>query len=700
MTLQRQLLIVSLCILFLPWAGCQYIREMEQTLRDGQNLALAAHARAVAITLQSQSLFPAAENAGVSPQQLTGRQIYFHPLPGAPIVDGYDGDWRETGFQPRTFSNPKDESIGLTLYAGVYRETAYLHITIRDAQQTPHNPQRPGIANGDHLILYFGNNSKDNTDNNTYNNTRAGEFILRSSGSGPITARYINTRGAIRQEHRLRGTWQENLGGYAVELQMPLALLRNHLALAYADAATGPEPVISTLLPDHRVPALVRPSPEALLAISPYARDDLRISVLNREKWLVARAGSLSQPPPDNSQANPRTEESPWLLAWFYRLALGTENFPPLMDARNSGRIDSTEVDEALGGGEGEAWYQLDERRIGRVAVPVSDPVTGIVVAEQSTDSLMAATNSAFNQLFFSTLSAMAVVVFGLLFYASLLSWRIRRLRNAADNAIGEDGKIRDHFLQARSRDEVGDLTRSYGQLLGRLRDYTDYLRTLASKLSHELRTPLAVICSSLDNLDHSQLDPAARQYSQRASEGAERLSGILNAMSAASRIEESIEQATRETFQLDELLRNLADAYAATYPAVNFHTRIAPGNTGYAMSGSPDLIVQMLDKLVDNAVDFCPPDGAINLTLQRDKHWLSVSVANTGPPLPEHMQGQLFDSLVSMREAASGSKTHLGLGLYIVRLIVDFHRGQVRARNLANGSGVSFDISLPASRY
>ena len=69
--------------------------------------------------------------------------------------------------------------------------------------------------------------------------------------------------------------------------------------------------------------------------------------------------------------------------------------------------------------------------------------------------------------------------------------------------------------------------------------------------------------------------------------------------------------------------------------------------------------------------------------------------VSNDGPPLPESMRGQLFSSMVSVRER-DPNNTHLGLGLHIVALIADFHDAAVEINNLANGSGVSCSISLP----
>ena len=72
------------------------------------------------------------------------------------------------------------------------------------------------------------------------------------------------------------------------------------------------------------------------------------------------------------------------------------------------------------------------------------------------------------------------------------------------------------------------------------------------------------------------------------------------------------------------------------------------------------------------------------------------LSVENEGPPLPAAMQGRLFDSMVSVRTEHVGSEPHLGLGLYIVRLIAEFHDGNVRAENRADGRGVIVTVTLP----
>ena len=127
--------------------------------------------------------------------------------------------------------------------------------------------------------------------------------------------------------------------------------------------------------------------------------------------------------------------------------------------------------------------------------------------------------------------------------------------------------------------------------------------------------------------------------------------------------------------------------------------------STVLIVHGAPELIAQALDKLFDNARSFTPEDGWIRVSLHSEGEAAEIRVANSGPPLPPAMQERLFDSLVSVRTsttsrsidpgATRADAPHLGLGLYVVRMIAELHRGTARARNLAHGSGVEFILTL-----
>ena len=266
------------------------------------------------------------------------------------------------------------------------------------------------------------------------------------------------------------------------------------------------------------------------------------------------------------------------------------------------------------------------------------------------------------------------------------------------------DGRLDGLFRQGRfpladAPDEVGDLARSFEKLFVAVGGYTDYLRTLASKLSHELNTPLAIVKSSLDNLEHALqqhggLPPDAAPYLSRARDGVARLGALVRAMSEASRMERAIAAAEPEDVDLRDVVRGCAESYRALAEARRSNAG-CPRRRCFC-TVPRNSIAQALDKLFDNALSFTPSDGWLRLDLRPLDGGAEIKLANQGPLLPEAMQGRLFDSLVSLRDKTTpGDAPHLGLGLYVVRLVAERHDGTALAGNLEDGSGVAFSLQL-----
>jgi signal transduction histidine kinase len=269
---------------------------------------------------------------------------------------------------------------------------------------------------------------------------------------------------------------------------------------------------------------------------------------------------------------------------------------------------------------------------------------------------------------------------------------RLRRLRDEAEQAIDSQGRVKKLITGSSSRDEIGDLSRSFSTALERLAQYNAYLEKLGGRLSHELRTPITVVRSSLENLRMASLPHEARVYTERAAEGLARLDTILTRMSEATRLETLVRQSERERFDARDVVRGCASGYAAAYPKARFAVSVP--ERPVMLRGAPDVYAQMLDKLAANAADFASPEEPIRIRLD-EKGTLTVS--NSGPLLPAEMPGRLFESMVSVRPEG-GREPHLGLGLYMVRLIAEFHGGAARAANREDGSGVVVRVDCPVS--
>jgi signal transduction histidine kinase len=359
--------------------------------------------------------------------------------------------------------------------------------------------------------------------------------------------------------------------------------------------------------------------------------------------------------------------------------------------------MEGKSVTDALAGRPAAEWFRAGPNQtsllLAAAPIAVSGRTRGAVILEQAGDQLVELRDRALMHLFNLTLLATALAIAIAFGVASWISLRIGRLRLAAETAVTHEGKIRLDMPESDRADEIGALSRSFEGLLERLNEHTQYLRTLGGKLSHELRTPLTIVRSSLDNLESEGVRTDQRGYVTRAREGVLRLQSILSALGAAARVEESIKQAERLRFDLGELLQSAVAGYRDAFPAARIEL-VAPPDACF-MHGAPDLVVQMLDKLIENAVDFCSASGTITVRLARAGTHYELNVSNDGPPIPEALLGRLFESLFENRQGTD-DRPHFGLGLYIVRLIAEFHGGVAVAANRPDAGGAVFSVVLP----
>jgi dedicated sortase system histidine kinase len=376
---------------------------------------------------------------------------------------------------------------------------------------------------------------------------------------------------------------------------------------------------------------------------------------------------------------------------------------PELKDANEDPRearlIVMAQVDRALVGEPNFRWRTVatGSAEILSVAQPIwqGDTIVGAVVAEETAGSGQALRSAALESLLATTLVVFVIGFAALLAFAWRLAFRVRRLQNQADDAIDVHGRIRGAISGSNAQDEIGALSRTLSSTLARLHRYNDYLEKMAARLSHELRTPVAVVRSSLDNLRACNLPAPERVYLNRADDGVRRMSMLISRMSEATQLETMLQHAERERFDLIRLVQGCVEGYRLAYPRRTFQLTIeAPDSL--RMTGSAEAIAQMLDKLVQNAADFALENTPIRIRLTATSGDARLTVENDGPLLPADATAQLFTSMVSSRPGSNEQDGHLGLGLYIVRLIAEFHGGSVNAGNSPDGRGVIFTVKFP----
>lgn len=237
------------------------------------------------------------------------------------------------------------------------------------------------------------------------------------------------------------------------------------------------------------------------------------------------------------------------------------------------------------------------------------------------------------------------------------------------------------------------DICESFNRMAQELEN-TGLLRVdFINNFSHEFRTPIASIAGFARLLRRDDLTDAQREeYLSIIEEECHRLSHISTSALNLSKLEKVEILTDVTTFDLSEQLRSCV---------LLLETRWSQKGLGWDMDfeefqirGNEEMLKQVWINLVDNAVKFSDRDGVIGLDVTRQGQKLTVSITNTGPEIPEHAQQRIFHKFYQVDESHSGEGN--GIGLAIVKRVVELHRGEVW---MESGNGqTTFVVELPVS--
>ena len=233
MTLRRQLLLVSLLLLSLPWAGCQFIGEMEGALRQGQEQSLLATARAIGASLgaQPQLIYPTQERRNDGPDDRVS--IHASPIDRPLILDGYADGWEEV--PAVDLQRPSPQSGLAASYRAVTRgDQLYLLLTVTDPDLVYHNPGLSQEPNGDRVML------------RTWHNGRRQEYVIATAAPGEVRARPAGRQERGVDAGLIRGFWQDAAEGYTLELEIPLRYTGDRLGVYVIDTRSAAGRAVET----------------------------------------------------------------------------------------------------------------------------------------------------------------------------------------------------------------------------------------------------------------------------------------------------------------------------------------------------------------------------------------------------------------------------------------------------------------------
>lgn len=347
-----------------------------------------------------------------------------------------------------------------------------------------------------------------------------------------------------------------------------------------------------------------------------------------------------------------------------------------------------------------------DGERVVSVSIPIQHvkAVLGVLTLEaRDVDEIIAAERAA---LLPFILIAISVSLISSFLLNRLIAHPVRRLARAADRVRLARARAISLPDISRRDDELGDLSRSLEDMTHALSERIDAIERFAADVAHEIRNPLTSLRSAVETLGLVQ-DPAARERLMAVLQNdVQRLDRLVTDISNASRLDAELSRQAPTPVDLRRLASDVVALYQATVrPGEPRVVLQAPGlGEPMLVSGQEGALGQVLRNLIDNARSFSAPDGEVRLSLERARGQVKVIVDDDGPGVPTENLETIFQRFYTSRPKGAAFGGNSGLGLSIVRQIVQAHDGHVRAENRpgeteGDVAGARFVVTLPEAR-
>ena len=362
------------------------------------------------------------------------------------------------------------------------------------------------------------------------------------------------------------------------------------------------------------------------------------------------------------------------------------------------------------------AWSEVEAARAGKVADvrrrapdrtvivsaaaplgtgPAPRPALQLTLDTRDITRLVRAERATLGMVF---LGVLAVSLFFSNFLANTIVRPLRLLAVSAQRV--RLGRAREVTVPRfkRRRDEIGQLARALSDMTGALRDRIDATEAFAADVAHELKNPLASLRSAVDSLELVK-DPALKtQLMEVIRDDVGRIDRLITDIADASRLDAELSRSRFERIDVGDLTGNLVKAYetAGLPRGVQIAFARPEGDTAVTL-GEGDRLAQVVRNLIDNAVSFSPDGGLVVVVVVHAGDRVLLRVDDSGPGIPAENREDIFRRFYTERPEAEDFGRHSGLGLAIVRTIVEAHDGNVEVLDRHPGTGARFIVSLPA---
>lgn len=334
------------------------------------------------------------------------------------------------------------------------------------------------------------------------------------------------------------------------------------------------------------------------------------------------------------------------------------------------------------------------------VSVPIigdNNSRLGIVLVSAPVENSTVVLDRISDIFIFVSVLVIVVSVIVLTFFLRQQSRPLRDMAQAA-NAFAHGELAARINTDGSNSEEVEELALAFNNMASSLQKSEYQRQEFVANVSHELKTPMTTISGYVDGILDGTIPPEkSRQYLQIVSDETKRLNRLVRSMLDISRLQDQggIPEEQKLRFDLTETAGQTLITFEQKILDKHLQVQVDMPEHSVYTQANQDAITQVIYNLVDNAVKFCPEGGALALTIREGGHKAYVSVSNDGETIPAEELPLVFDRFHKIDKSRSRNRDSWGLGLYIVKTIVDSHGENISVTSRDGKTTFTFTLPL-----
>jgi histidine kinase len=244
-------------------------------------------------------------------------------------------------------------------------------------------------------------------------------------------------------------------------------------------------------------------------------------------------------------------------------------------------------------------------------------------------------------------------------------------------------------------QDELQHLCIRINRMASRLEQVEEMRKKLIGDIAHELRTPLTVIKGAMEGFMDGVLEPDRSTY-ERIYRQADRLEGLVDDLQELNYLEMGTLEMDFKPVDIKNFMGDIKQTMGIKVSTKGVNFRLDLPEDQLLVRADEDRLEQIMINLLDNALRYTPSGGDVQIVVKKEGKWAKIFVKDTGVGIPKEHLPHVFDRFYRVDEARARQDGGSGIGLTIVKRLVEAHNGEIRVESEGRGKGASFAFTLP----